>query len=147
MPEHNKQDNSFLQNFLLRDFHASFAVFALVLILSPAFAQDSVRPGDDPEVKELEKLTVTGTRIKRSDIEGSLPVSIFDRKELEQSGNAIAADFLRSLPFNSFGSWRAAPGSTEQGESLLEHFLERSSHRRGTECIQRIPRYRPVRLL
>jgi iron complex outermembrane receptor protein len=83
-------------------------------------ADDAEDSDADAEIKELQKISVTGTRIKRTDVEGSLPVTIFNRAELEQSGNAMAADFLRSLPFNSFGSWRAKPGSTVQGETLID---------------------------
>jgi iron complex outermembrane receptor protein len=92
----------------------------LFLFLLPALAAEPDTEAADAELKELEKISVTGTRIKRTDVEGSLPVSVFDRQDLEQSGNAMMADFLRSLPFNSFGSTRASPGNTEQGESYID---------------------------
>ena len=104
----------------LRSFFARACLSSIFLLIPPALADSSTAGEAESEVKELQKISVTGTRIKRTDVEGSLPVNIFDREELEQSGNSMAADFLRSLPFNSFGSSRAAPGNTEQGESLID---------------------------
>ena len=41
---------------------------------------------------ELERFAVTGSRIKRLDAEGSLPVTIIDREMIELSGESSVAD-------------------------------------------------------
>jgi iron complex outermembrane receptor protein len=74
---------------------------------------------DDESVEEQGKITVTGSRIKRSDVEGALPVTVITREQIELSGETNAADFLRGLTFNSAGSFRPQSGSSAQAESSL----------------------------
>ncbi|WP_246172636.1 TonB-dependent receptor plug domain-containing protein [Marinicella rhabdoformis] len=74
---------------------------------------------EDESVEEQGKITVTGSRIKRSDVEGALPVTVISREEIELSGESSAADFLRSLTFNSTGSFRPQSGSSAQGTSSI----------------------------
>ena len=72
-----------------------------------AFAQEE-------EAADLERVQVTGSRIKRTDIEGALPVTVIDRETIELSGEASVADLLRNQPINSAGSFRPQSGSTGQ---------------------------------
>jgi iron complex outermembrane receptor protein len=72
----------------------------------PAVAQE--------DQAELDKIQVTGTRIKRADVEGALPVTVIDREQIELSGDLSVADFLRNIPFNTFGSFRPQSGSSAQ---------------------------------
>jgi len=71
------------------------------------------------EAAELERVEVTGSRIKRTDIEGALPVTVIDREEIELSGYSNAADFIRQLPFNSQGSYRPQSGSSFGGAAAV----------------------------
>ncbi|WP_223786574.1 TonB-dependent receptor plug domain-containing protein [Marinicella meishanensis] len=80
-----------------------------------AQAQDS----DDESVEEQGKITVTGSRIKRSDVEGALPITVITREQIELSGESNAADFIRNLTFNSAGSFRPQSGSSAQGDSTV----------------------------
>ena len=75
-----------------------------------AFAQDA--DADDADVTG--RVEVTGSRIKRADIEGALPVTVIDRNQIELSGQTSVADLLRNTTFNSFGSFRPASGSSAQ---------------------------------
>ncbi|MCX7544120.1 TonB-dependent receptor plug domain-containing protein [Marinicella gelatinilytica] len=81
-----------------------------------ALAQDN---DEDQGVEEQGKITVTGSRIKRSDVEGALPVTVITREQIELSGESTAADFLRNMTFNSAGSLRPASGSSAQAEASL----------------------------
>src|SRR5690606_23017951 len=74
-----------------------------------AFAQD-----DDNDEDLSGRVEVTGSRIKRADIEGALPVTVIDRNQIELSGETSVADLLRNTTFNSFGSFRPASGSSAQ---------------------------------
>ena len=69
--------------------------------------------------EEENTVTVTGSRIKRTDIEGSLPVTVIDREMIELSGESNAADFLRNMTFNSSGSFRPQSGSSAQGTASI----------------------------
>jgi iron complex outermembrane receptor protein len=85
-------------------------------VYSPAlWAQDE----SDESVEEQGKITVTGSRIKRSDVEGALPITVITREQIELSGESNAADYIRNLTFNSSGSFRPQSGSSAQGEATV----------------------------
>ncbi|MFM7627385.1 MAG: TonB-dependent receptor plug domain-containing protein, partial [Gammaproteobacteria bacterium] len=63
----------------------------------------------------LDEVVVTGSRIKRENIESAaLPVTVITREQLDESGDTSVADFIRDLPFNSFGSLRQQSGNSGQ---------------------------------
>ena len=68
----------------------------------PAFSQVS------------ERVEVTGSRIKRAAAEGALPVQVFNRAELEASGQATVAEFVRTLAVMTSGNFRPQSGSSAQ---------------------------------
>lgn len=57
-------------------------------------------PMEDEEPGTLEHVTVTGYHIKRIDTEGSAPVMVFDRVDIEQAGINTLEEFARYLPIN-----------------------------------------------
>src|SRR5690554_2254964 len=77
-----------------------------------AVAQDS--PPVEDQATTLDRIEVTGSRIKRAAIEGSLPITVIDRADIDASGDISVADFLRGTSFNSFGSFRPRSGSSAQ---------------------------------
>ena len=80
------------------------AVGVLGLTASPAFAQT-----DDAQT--LDRIEVTGSRIKRAEIEGPNPVTVITRADIDVSGELSVADFLRNNVYNSYGSARESSGS------------------------------------
>jgi iron complex outermembrane receptor protein len=82
------------------------AVISMALASGVAFAQDEA----DEEGVELDRVQVTGSRIKRVDIEGSTPVTVISREDIDFSGDSTVAELLRSSTFNSFGSFRDQSG-------------------------------------
>jgi iron complex outermembrane receptor protein len=80
----------------------------LAITAAPAFAQ---------QAQQLERVEVTGSRIKRADAEGALPVTTIRREELEASGTTTVAEFIRTTTFSSFGNFRPQSGSSAQGFS------------------------------
>lgn len=82
------------------------AAASMALASGVAFAQDA----DDEEGVELDRVQVTGSRIKRVDIEGSTPVTVIDRDQIDLAGDSTVAELLRASPFNSFGSFRDQSG-------------------------------------
>ena len=83
------------------------AVLSMALASGVAFAQDEA---DDEEGVELDRVQVTGSRIKRVDIEGSTPITVISREEIDFSGDSTVAELLRGSTFNSFGSFRDRSG-------------------------------------
>lgn len=89
-----------------------FGAAATALPATQAFAADE-------EAEEVERIEVTGSRIKRTDVEGALPVTVIDRAQIELSGESSVADLLRNTTFNSTGSFRPQSGSSAQGVSQV----------------------------
>jgi len=102
-----------------RDPIAAAVRYALCATVAVGLSAPVLAQAQDEEAAALERVSVTGSRIKRTDIEGALPVTVIDREEIELSGHSSAADFIRSLPFNSFGSIRPESGSSAQGDATV----------------------------
>ena len=111
----------FKQNLLSRTIHNTLgagAVLSMALASGVAFGQDEDAEGE--ESVELDRVEVTGTRIKRVDVEGATPITVITRADIDLSGDTSVAEVLRNLSANTFGSWRGmsgfgagAPGSVE----------------------------------
>jgi outer membrane receptor protein involved in Fe transport len=72
-------------------------VFASALLLaSYALAQDQAA-GEDDEAKELDAVVVTGSRIKKTEIEGASPVFVMTAEQIEMEGHATVFDALNSM--------------------------------------------------
>jgi iron complex outermembrane receptor protein len=84
-------------------------IASLAMTAAPVAAQD-----EEEEATDLDRFEVTGSRIKRTDVEGALPVTVIDRDTIEFSGKSSVADLLRNQPMNSAGSFRPQSGSTGQ---------------------------------
>ena len=63
-------------------------------------------PEEIDDSYELKRISVTGSRLRRTDWEGSLPVTTITREMIENSGEISTADVLRNLSFNTAGSYR-----------------------------------------
>ena len=90
---------------------AAGVVGVLGLVAAPAYAQD--------DATKLDRIEVTGSRIKRADVEGAVPVIVIDRAQIEASGTITVADFLRDSNFNSFGSYMSSSGSSGLGATTV----------------------------
>jgi len=75
---------------------------------------------DEEEGADAERIVVTGSRLKRSDVEGANPITVIDRETIELSGALSAAELMRELTFNSAGSLRPQSGSSAQGVSTVD---------------------------
>jgi iron complex outermembrane receptor protein len=73
----------------------------------------------DEGIEEIEKIEVTGSRIKRSDLEGASPVTIISAESMKIEGNFTVADALRGSSFNSFGSFSERSGSSSQSQATI----------------------------
>ncbi len=89
------------------------AGFAASVASAPvAFAQTD-------DVAEQDKVTVTGSRIQRVDLETAQPVTTINREDIDASGEISVAEVLRGSTFNSFGSFRQSSGSSAQSQSTV----------------------------
>jgi len=90
---------------------------AITAVLIPGFASAQQAAS---ETTELDRVSVTGSRIKRAEMEGALPVVVIDRAQIEASGQLSVADFLRNTSFNSFGSYQSSSGNSFIGASFID---------------------------
>ncbi|MBA2547989.1 MAG: TonB-dependent receptor [Burkholderiaceae bacterium] len=72
-------------------------------ISTTAYAQQSSPPSQTQQ--QLERITITGSNIRRTDQETVAPVEIITREQIERSGRPTVADVLRSIPANTGGSF------------------------------------------
>jgi iron complex outermembrane receptor protein len=84
-----------------------------------AFTASVTAAEEDDAAAKVERIEVTGSRIKRTDLEGALPVTVIDREAIELSGEISVADLIRNTTFNSAGSFRPQSGSSAQGVSQV----------------------------
>ena len=71
------------------------AVAAALAVPLSAFAQDAERPASLPRV------VVTGSNIKRLDVETSDSVVVVRREDIERSGATTLAELMESLPWTT----------------------------------------------
>ncbi|MDK1287294.1 TonB-dependent receptor plug domain-containing protein [Pseudoalteromonas umbrosa] len=83
---------------------------------SAAFATNAVAAEG---AEKVERIEVTGSRIKRVDMEGASPVEVITTAEFESQGRVSVADALQSVTSNSFGSFSPASGSGWQSQSTV----------------------------
>lgn len=79
------------------------ALLALIMsagFVTPAVAQGTAVSASEEDVK-LEKFEVTGSRIKRLDVETPAPVVAYSTGDIEAKGYTNIGDFIQSLPFNT----------------------------------------------
>lgn len=76
----------------------ALAVFAALgsAAVAPASAQQT-----QPQSQTLERVTITGSNIRRTDQETVAPVEIITREQIERTGQPTVAEVLRSIPANT----------------------------------------------
>lgn len=79
-----------------------------ILILTPLLFLGLQVQADE---EGMEKISVIGSHIKRTDMEGPSPVLVIDREQIELSGYNSISDVLRDLPSASLGGSKESAGS------------------------------------
>lgn len=69
---------------------------------------------------KVERIEVTGSRIKRSDLEGASPVTTISSEDMKMEGNLTVADALRNSNLNTFGSFSERSGSSAQSQATID---------------------------
>ncbi|HEY9105030.1 MAG TPA: TonB-dependent receptor [Roseateles sp.] len=81
---------------------------AAALCCAAALAQ-AQQAQPTPDAVNLERITITGSNIRRVDLETALPVQVITAEEIRRSGNMSVTEILRSLTANGSG------GMTDSG--------------------------------
>src|SRR3546814_7001864 len=101
---------------------------ALLLSLAGvASAQDAAPVAPDADqAQTLDTVTVTGTRIKKAELESQVPVQVLTREDIDRSGFTSVADIVQNLTasgaalntkFNSSGNFGLDRKSTRLNSS------------------------------
>jgi outer membrane receptor protein involved in Fe transport len=81
---------------------AALTLFLGASLIPTAVAQTTTSPNDTKdETVKLEKFEVTGSRVKRLDVETPSPVVSYSTSDIESKGYTNVGDFIQSLPFNT----------------------------------------------
>ena len=101
---------------------------AILLVVSTPTAIAQNLPGDDAQT--LQAIEVTGTRIKRAELEGQVPVQVITAADIEATGLGSIGDIIQQLSvsgsslntkFNSAGNFGFPPdgGGVGSGSTTI----------------------------
>lgn len=91
---------------------------ALPLLVLPVAVLAQEAPPPDPEARTLDTVQVTGSRIRRADLETQVPVQVLSREDIDRSGFTSVAEVVQNLTasgaalntkFNSSGNFGFPP--------------------------------------
>ncbi|MCP3127605.1 TonB-dependent receptor [Shewanella sp. KJ2020] len=94
--------------------------FALISGVTAATLSVPVTFAAEEDGAKVERIEVTGSRIKRSDLEGASPVTTITTEDMKVEGNFTVADALRNSNLNSFGSFSERSGSSAQSQATID---------------------------
>ena len=78
---------------------ASLGLGASAILSTSAFAQDSeVEDSKYKDDRLLEEVVVTGSAIRRGDLENTLPIQIIDQDMIKASGALTATELIAKVP-------------------------------------------------
>jgi iron complex outermembrane receptor protein len=72
--------------------------FALTAGVAASFVNAPAFAADDDDSTKLDRVEVTGSRIKRTQLEGAMPVTTVTREDIEKTGLSNIGDLLQELP-------------------------------------------------
>jgi len=93
---------------------AMSAAATSLLTQNTALAQD-----DDEDIAEQGMVVVTGSRIRRVDIEAPQPVTVITRADIEATGDISISEVLRGSSMNQIGSFKERSGHSAQSQSTV----------------------------
>jgi len=92
----------------------------VALAVAPLFNLVTAPVMADEITEEIEKIQITGSRIKRVAIEGATPITVISSADLINSGFATVGDALRDSNLNAFGSWGGGANNSWASQSTVQ---------------------------
>ena len=86
----------------------------MVALSSPAYAVEQNEEG------EIERVEVTGSRLKRVDMEGATPVTTITADDMIAAGFNTVGDALRASNLNSFGSYGGSANNSWSSQATIQ---------------------------
>ncbi|MCC5826914.1 TonB-dependent receptor [Alkalimonas sp.] len=82
----------------------------------PALAQIQ---DDDTQAGSIERIAVTGSRLRQVDMEGASPVTVIQAESIRAAGFNSVGEALRASNFNAFGSWGGGANNSWASQSTI----------------------------
>ncbi|MET0130453.1 MAG: TonB-dependent receptor [Stenotrophomonas chelatiphaga] len=85
----------------------SFALASVLVVsaIAPVYAQEAGNEAGGKNATTLDRVSVVGSRIKRTDVEGPAPVTVISRAEIDREGFQTVGDMLQTLTQNTTSSF------------------------------------------
>jgi len=83
---------------------SALAVAIAISLAGAAAAQDATPADTGNQARTLDRISVTGSRIKRTDIEAALPVTVIQKEEIQAQGISSAEQLLMYMNIAGNGS-------------------------------------------
>lgn len=102
-------------NYRLLRHPLALALATIIAIPTAAFAQSASSEESNEESRAeqtLDRVTVVGSRIKRSEVEGPAPVVVISREDIDREGFQTVGDMLQTLSQNTSSSFTGDLGVT-----------------------------------
>ena len=93
------------------------AGLAVTAAAQPAWAQSEAPPAE-PEASAVADIVVTGSRIRRPNVEASTPVNVVDAQEIENIGVTNLIDAMARQPQVGLGASASSTTNTVAGQGL-----------------------------
>ena len=88
-----------------RVFRRSLMAMACAVAAAPAFAQTAAAPAAAASAPDqLQRVEITGSRIKQIDVEGASPVQVINRDDIRKSGVTNVQELLNNMTATSSGT-------------------------------------------
>jgi iron complex outermembrane recepter protein len=88
-----------------RVFRRSLLAAACAAAAAPALAQNAAAPaGAASSAASLQRVEITGSRIKQIDVEGASPVQVINREDIRKSGVTSVQELLNNMTATSSGT-------------------------------------------
>lgn len=98
---------------------ASAVSLVLAVPISVSAAAQQAESGTEKAKEKIERIEVTGSRIRRTDLEGVAPVSVITAEDLEQSGFTSFEDLLQASVGNTGRTIEGNESSWTQGAHTI----------------------------
>jgi iron complex outermembrane receptor protein len=111
-----------MSNIMTRGFKSRKTLLAATIASTLAFAPSAAFAADDAVdgEEEVERIAITGSRIKRVDMEGASPVTVINSADLLKAGFTTVGDALRDSNLNAFGSWGGGSNNSWASQSTVQ---------------------------
>lgn len=118
----------FLKKSMLSFRKSSLAVLISSLFLSAPSITAAAEVEKNAKAVDETRVVITGSRLKRIDMEGAAPVTTITALDLQKAGFATVGDALRSSNLNSFGSYGGGSNNSWGSQSTVQLKGASASH-------------------